>query len=45
MFQMIDEGKPSAEERKLFWYKVVIFIAALAVVGGVLYFVAVGTTG
>ena len=40
MFQMIDEGKPTAEDRKLFWFKVAAFIAALAAFGGVIYFFA-----
>lgn len=44
MFQMIDEEKPSAEDRKLFWYKLGAFIVALAAFGGIIYFVAVGTT-
>jgi hypothetical protein len=44
MFQMINEERPSAEDRKLFWYKLGIFIAALAAFGGIIYFVAVGTT-
>ncbi len=44
MFQMINEEKPTAEDRKLFWYKLGIFVVALAAVGGIIYFVAVGTT-
>ena len=43
MFQMIDEGKPSPEDRKLFWYKVGAFIVALAAFGGVIYFFAFGS--
>jgi len=43
MFQMIDESKPSAEDRRLFWYKLGIFVVALAAFGGVIYLVAVGT--
>ena len=41
MFQMIDEGKPTAEDKKLFWFKVGAFVVALAAVGGVVYFFAV----
>ena len=44
MFQMINEEKPTAEDRKLFWYKLGIFVVALMAVGGIIYFVAVGTT-
>jgi hypothetical protein len=40
MFQMIDEGKPTAEDRKLFWYKVGLFIVAAAAFGGIIYFFA-----
>ena len=40
MFQMIDEAKPNAEDRKLFWYKVGAFIVACAAFGGVIYFFA-----
>lgn len=43
MFQMINEEKASAEERKLFWVKVGAFIVALAAFGGVIYFFAVGS--
>ncbi len=43
MFQMINEEKPSAEERKLFWVKVGAFIVALAAFSGVIYFFAVGS--
>jgi hypothetical protein len=45
MFQMIDESKPTAEDRKLFWYKVGLFLIVAAAFGGIIYFVAVGTTG
>jgi hypothetical protein len=45
MFQMIDERKPTAEDRKLFWYKVGLFLIVAAAFGGIIYFVAVGTTG
>jgi hypothetical protein len=40
MFQMIDEEKPTAEDRKLFWVKVGAFIVALAAFSGVIYFFA-----
>ncbi len=43
MFQMIHEEKPSEDDRKLFWYKLGIFVVALAAFGGLIYFVAVGT--
>lgn len=43
MFQMINEEKPSAEDRKLFWVKVGAFIVALAAFGGVIYFFASGS--
>ncbi len=41
MFQMVDEGRPSADDRKLFWFKVGAFVVALAALGGVVYFFAV----
>ena len=41
MFQMVDEEKPSAADRKMFWFKVGAFIVALAAVGGMVYFFAV----
>jgi len=40
MFQMINDEKPSAEDRKLFWIKLGFFIAAMAALGGVIYFFA-----
>lgn len=40
MFQMIDDGKPTAEDRKMFWMKLGAFIVALAAFGGVIYFFA-----
>jgi hypothetical protein len=40
MFQMIDEHQPTAEDRKLFWYKVGLFIVASAAFGGIIYFFA-----
>jgi hypothetical protein len=45
MFQMIDEEKPTAEDRKIFWTKVGLFVVAIAAAAGLIYFVAVGTTG
>ena len=41
MFQMVDEGKPTAEDKKMFWFKVGVFVVALAAFGGVVYFFAV----
>ena len=41
MFQMVDEGKPTAGDKKMFWFKVGAFVVALAAVGGVVYFFAV----
>ena len=41
MFQMVDEEKPTAEDRKMFWFKVGVFVVALAAVSGVVYFFAV----
>ena len=38
MFQMVDEGKPTAEDKKMFWFKVSAFVMALAAAGGVVYF-------
>jgi len=40
MFQMIDEEKPSPEDRKVFLYKIAAFVVAMAVLGGVVYFFA-----
>lgn len=40
MFQMIDEEKPSAEDRKMLLIKIGAFIVALAALGGVIYFFA-----
>jgi hypothetical protein len=40
MFQMINDEKPSPEDRKLFWYKLGAFLLALAAFGGVIYFFA-----
>ena len=41
MFQMINEEKPTAEDRKMRWVKVAIFVIGIAVLGGVVYFFAV----
>lgn len=38
MFQMIDEEKPTAEDRKLFWVKVGAFIVAMGAFAGLIYF-------
>jgi hypothetical protein len=43
MFQMIEEGKPSPEDRKLFWYKVGAFIVALAAFAGLIVFFGFGS--
>lgn len=40
---MIDEGKSAEETKRLFWYKVGLFLAALAAVVGVMYFVFTGS--
>ena len=40
MFQMINDEKPSPEDRKLFWYKFGAFLLAMAAFGGVIYFFA-----
>jgi hypothetical protein len=37
MFEMLNEEKPDAETRKLFWMKVGIFVVAVAALGGVIY--------
>ena len=37
MFEMLNEEKPDADSRKLFWMKVGIFVAAVAAMGGVIY--------
>jgi hypothetical protein len=43
MFQMIEEGKSSPEDRKLFWYKVGAFVVALFAAGALVYWVAIGS--
>lgn len=43
MFQMINESSSSEEAKRLFWYKVGIFFAALAGVAGVMYYVFTGS--
>lgn len=40
MFQMIDEERPNAGDRKLVWLKVGMFIVLVAALGGVVYFFA-----
>lgn len=40
MFQMINDEKPTAEDRKLLWLKVAIFVVGIGVLGGVVYFFA-----
>ncbi|MGH9407360.1 MAG: hypothetical protein ACRD3D_16195 [Terriglobia bacterium] len=38
MFQMINEERPSAEERKALMYKIGGFVVAMGGIGAVLYF-------
>jgi len=40
MFQMINEEKPTAEDRKMLWVKVGLFIVLCGALGGVVYFFA-----
>ncbi|MGH9430914.1 MAG: hypothetical protein ACRD3T_05170 [Terriglobia bacterium] len=40
MFQMIDEEKPSADDRRMFFYKVAAFIAAIGCLGVITYLLA-----
>jgi hypothetical protein len=40
MFQMINEEKPTAEDRKVLLYKIGAFIAAMGGVGVFIYFLA-----
>ena len=40
MFQMINEEKPTAQDRMVLVYKVGVFIAALGAVGTFIYFLA-----
>jgi hypothetical protein len=40
MFEMLNEEKPDAEARRVFWKKVGYFVVALGVLGGVIYFFA-----
>ena len=40
MFQMINEEKPTAEDRKMMWIKVGLFIVLFAAFGSVIYFFA-----
>lgn len=38
MFEMLNEEKPDAEARRMFWLKVGFFVVALGALGGVIYF-------
>ncbi|HEV2497952.1 MAG TPA: hypothetical protein VGY31_00030 [Terriglobia bacterium] len=38
MFQMIDEERPTPEDRKAFVYKIGVFVAAMGGIGVVIYF-------
>lgn len=38
MFQMIDEERPTPEDRKTFVYKIGVFVAAMGGIGVVIYF-------
>jgi hypothetical protein len=40
MFQMIDDQKPTAEDRRMTWVKVGVFLVMVAALGGVVYFFA-----
>jgi hypothetical protein len=40
MFEMIDEEKTSPERKKIFLTKAAIFLFAVALVAGVIYFLA-----
>jgi hypothetical protein len=40
---MIDEGKSAAETKRIFWFRVGLFLAASAAVAGVMYFVFTGS--
>lgn len=40
MFQMIGEEKPSPEDRKMFWIKAGLVLAAMVFAAGVGYFFA-----
>jgi flagellar basal body-associated protein FliL len=35
---MVDEGRPAAKDKKMFWFKVGAFVVALAAAGGVVFF-------
>lgn len=37
MFEMLNDEKPDAESKRLFWMKVGIFVIAVAAMGGVIY--------
>ena len=45
MFQMINEEKPTAEDRKMLWVKVGLFIVLCGALGGVVYFFAMTPYG
>jgi hypothetical protein len=40
MFEMLNEEKPDAEARRLFWKKVGYFVVAIGAASGVIYFFA-----
>ena len=40
MFEMLNDEKPDADARKMFWIKVCMFVVAIAAMGGVVYFFA-----
>lgn len=43
MFQMINEEKPTAEDRKMLWVKVAMFIVGVGAVGGFVYLLTVSS--
>jgi len=40
MFQMVNDEKPGAEDRKMMWVKIGVFLLAMAAFGGVIWFFA-----
>jgi hypothetical protein len=38
MFQMINQSSADPDDRKMLYYKIGIFIVALAAVGGIIFF-------
>jgi hypothetical protein len=40
MFQMVDEEKPSPDDRKMLLFKIAAFIVAVGAFAGVIYFFA-----